>query len=821
MAKEIDVDSYTAQIVPDTKTTVSNQYFDMNQPFAFPRYGNECESYICGRDYMAAVAKAIRSAERFIFIADWQLDYDVELDQRGVAGHPGRLSELLADALQRGVHIRVLCYDSVNTATYLLGLFGKSGPPDTHEEITQSTLEDLPKGKGSIKVMLQNPNTDRGNAAVEFATKLPAGKEMNPNINFSHHQKFVVIDGKQVFLGGIDLAYGRWETPACDVVLNSNLHVLNDGYNMQITYARDATKAELDLTKKQSNSRPGFAMPHYSTGGKLIDPLTQPREPWNDVALSAKGPVAYDVFVNFVLRWNSFAKEWISTNVFDTQLTIDWFERQVKGHETLVNPLQSGAGKAAVQICRSASSPQLVAELDLWSNARKYIHDDWKQPNPERKKIVQEARKKWSSNHQTSIYDAMINCIRAAQAYIYIENQFFISDCGNDKHGTKHPAKNQIIAELANAIGQAIHKDRAFHVWIVLPEHPEGMLEAESTSSQAWWALQGIKHGKNSLINRINNFILEKNKKNWGVDKPINSSQDVTDLLKVRGMADKWREYLTVLNLRNYGQTTSGVLTEMIYVHSKLTIVDDAVAIIGSANINDRSLNGNGDTELAAVIVDDAQAEYIDLGQGVSAATRKFARDLRIKLWKKHLGMLIDTSTTGVQKEGGSNGINLEKPLDKASIKGIQDISTANRSAYSKVFTHTPRNEFGTFLDGRKKYPSLTKKVKKYEINGTPIGGVGPDGKLRDAFVWVDEPVSGQDFSKLPDLQAAYMKYGSHDIAKAIKELRADIKGFFVEMPLNWGAKELTTPKFPGGMPQSIAKNDPINSSSRSGTRSV
>ena len=31
-------------------------------------------------------------------------------------------------------------------------------------------------------------------------------------------------------------------------------------------------------------------------------------------------------------------------------------------------------------------------------------------------------------------------------------------------------------------------------------------------------------------------------------------------------------------------------------------IVDDQIALIGSANINDRSLNGNRDTELAVVI---------------------------------------------------------------------------------------------------------------------------------------------------------------------------------------------------------------------------
>lgn len=43
-------------------------------------------------------------------------------------------------------------------------------------------------------------------------------------------------------------------------------------------------------------------------------------------------------------------------------------------------------------------------------------------------------------------------------------------------------------------------------------------------------------------------------------------------------------------------------MTEIIYVHSKLMIVDDQIALIGSANINDRSLNGNRDTELAVVI---------------------------------------------------------------------------------------------------------------------------------------------------------------------------------------------------------------------------
>lgn len=37
----------------------------------------------------------------------------------------------------------------------------------------------------------------------------------------------------------------------------------------------------------------------------------------------------------------------------------------------------------------------------------------------------------------------------------------------------------------------------------------------------------------------------------------------------------------------------------MIYVHSKGMIVDDEYVIIGSANINQRSLEGTRDTEIA------------------------------------------------------------------------------------------------------------------------------------------------------------------------------------------------------------------------------
>lgn len=43
-------------------------------------------------------------------------------------------------------------------------------------------------------------------------------------------------------------------------------------------------------------------------------------------------------------------------------------------------------------------------------------------------------------------------------------------------------------------------------------------------------------------------------------------------------------------------------MSEIIYIHAKLMIVDDRYVILGSANINDRSMLGSRDHEIAALV---------------------------------------------------------------------------------------------------------------------------------------------------------------------------------------------------------------------------
>lgn len=66
-----------------------------------------------------------------------------------------------------------------------------------------------------------------------------------------------------------------------------------------------------------------------------------------------------------------------------------------------------------------------------------------------------------------------------------------------------------------------------------------------------------------------------------------------------------------------------------------MMIVDDRFALVGSANINDRSLLGGRDSELAVLLMD-TPTEKADLcGDGKQRPTRGVVRKLRQAVWKK------------------------------------------------------------------------------------------------------------------------------------------------------------------------------------------
>ena len=67
-------------------------------------------------------------------------------------------------------------------------------------------------------------------------------------------------------------------------------------------------------------------------------------------------------------------------------------------------------------------------------------------------------------------------------------------------------------------------------------------------------------------------------------------------LLKRISVIPNPEDYVFFYGLRTSQKMMGVPMTEIIYVHSKLMMVDDNRAIIGSANINDRSLLGSRDS---------------------------------------------------------------------------------------------------------------------------------------------------------------------------------------------------------------------------------
>ena len=170
------------------------------------------------------------------------------------------------------------------------------------------------------------------------------------------------------------------------------------------------------------------------------------------------------------------------------------------------------------------------------------------------------------NRYENSIQFAYLQLIEESEHYIYIENQFFISSLAGPS------VENNIAKALLYRIKKAHANHENFKVFVVMPLLPgfEGDIADKASSVmriQLHWEYSTISRSETSLMGSLRNEGINPN------------------------------EYLIFLGLRTHAKYKKP-LTEIVYVHSKLMIVDDSVVIMGSANINDRSMNGNRDSEI-------------------------------------------------------------------------------------------------------------------------------------------------------------------------------------------------------------------------------
>jgi hypothetical protein len=157
----------------------------------------------------------------------------------------------------------------------------------------------------------------------------------------------------------------------------------------------------------------------------------------------------------------------------------------------------------------------------------------------------------------------------------------------------------------------------------------------------------------------------------------------------------------------------------------------------------------------------------------------------------------------------------LQKPCAPQVVAAIQKIARHNANAYEKVFLHTPRNEFSTFMKGLEfhqlPYPATGVPAEKSaSIPVVPTRGAYESPASRDRRV---AQVRGQHVRGMPPplhpnfmttsllthqrvalnekdpcrRHQLYAEGKQHDLAKALQYLKNQLIGFFVAAPLDWG----------------------------------
>ncbi|KAF4320118.1 hypothetical protein BBO99_00002447 [Phytophthora kernoviae] len=452
---------------------------------------------------------------------------------------------------------------------------------------------------------------------------------------WSHHEKIVCIDQSLAFVGGLDLCFGRYDHHG---------HPISDPGDDPVWSGKDYSNP---IIKDFVRVNKPFE--------DLIDRSSQPRMPWHDfpssdldgmrdgstrttIPLIREGSMSMEPFqvvqsLNPMYPCTATGPQWPPTTLLP------------------LNPLNPTRPPMASTPTGSALVDGEVLRAQRGESILQVFH-----PNANICNIqVCRSVSMWSAGVPTesSIQTAYMDVIANSKHFLYIENQFFIS--GMDGNGI---VRNRILQALVDRIERAVQRDEVFRVYVVMPLLPafEGNIRSQELTN-----LHAVMHWQFATICRGRYSLFEA----------------------LKGVTNNPEQYVAFFGLRKYGIMPNGcVATEQIYIHSKLMIADDRCAIIGSANINDRSMNGDRDSEIALVIEDmqfeDGVANEKPYRRGVAASK------LRMQLFREHLGLSDDD-------------LSIVDPTSERTWQYVKSTAAGNTKIFETVFDCAPSNRMRAF----------------------------------------------------------------------------------------------------------------------------
>ncbi|KAJ4749067.1 Phospholipase D [Rhynchospora pubera] len=536
--------------------------------------GTKYEHNRCWED----ICHSILEAHHLIYVVGWSVYHQVKLVREPTRPLPNggdlTLGEMLKFKTQEGVRVVLLIWDDKTSHDKFY--LKTNGIMHTHDEETRKFFKN-----SSVHCVL---------APRYASTKLSIFKQQVVGTLFTHHQKCVIVDTPAggnnrkltAFIGGLDICDGRYDTPEHRLFKDLGTVFKNDIHN-----------------------------PTFTVNGG-------PRQPWHDLHCKIEGPAAYDILTNFEQRWRKATKWKVSLRrvtswTDDTLIKVDrisWIlspsndnsnnayvckeEDPENWHVQVFRSIDSGSVKGFPKEVQEAETQNLVCAKNL--------------------KI------------DRSIHTAYVKAIRAAQHFIYIENQYFIGSSYCWPSNRKTGADNLIPIELALKIVSKIKARERFSVYIVIPMWPEGNPTTAAMQEILFWQGLTMKMMYKTIANALEQEGLSE----------THHPQDYLNFYCLGKRESSTRDRSSFMSEAST-KSSQKFRRFMIYVHSKGMVVDDEFVLIGSANINQRSLEGSRDTEIA-------MGAY----QPHHTWARKHAHPhgqvygYRMSLWAEHLGSVED-----------------------------------------------------------------------------------------------------------------------------------------------------------------------------------
>ena len=249
-----------------------------------------------GRDYFFAVSVALEKAKEVIYIADWWLSPELFLRRPPYFNQDWRLDHVLKRRAEAGVKIFVIVYKEVEQAV------------SCNSAHTKHALEALcpegAKGHGNIKIMRHPDHNVFENAG-------------DMTFYWAHHEKFIVIDYALAFIGGLDLCFGRWD---------NRQHALADVHPAGV-------RNEMFPGQDFNNNRIMDFQTVEDWKSNELSKTDYGRMPWHDVAMGVIGDCVYDIAEHFALRWNFVKRDKYKRDEGYDWLTMEGREGE---HEDLI-----------------------------------------------------------------------------------------------------------------------------------------------------------------------------------------------------------------------------------------------------------------------------------------------------------------------------------------------------------------------------------------------------------------------------------------------------------------------------------------------------